>query len=243
MAKKIALQLYSFRDVPQDYETKVRQIAEMGYSGVETAGFPGSTPEQAAKLFKDLGLTVVASHVGLPLGEKKNEILDTLEALGKPRMVCTQIRPQDMETMDSVRDVCARLNEGFAVAKLAGISFGIHNHWWEFGSINGRRAHDLMVELLDPQIFFEIDTYWVQVGGSDPAAVVKALGPRVPLLHIKDGPGNKEAAMTAVGDGVMNVPGILAAALPDAWQIVELDRCDTDVMAAIQKSYTYLSSL
>lgn len=243
MGKKIALQLYSFRDVPFDYETKVRQIAEMGYAGVETAGFPGSTPEKAARLFKELGLAVVAAHVGLPLGEKKNEILDTLEALGKPRMVCTQIRPQDMESMDAVRHVCARLNEGYAIAKGAGITFGIHNHWWEFGYVNGRLAHDVMVELLDPQIFFEIDTYWVKVGGSDPAAVVKALGPRVPLLHIKDGPGNREAAMTAVGDGVMDIPGVLAAALPDAWQIVELDRCDTDVMAAIKKSCDYLSAL
>lgn len=243
MSKKIALQLYSFRDVPLDYETKVRQIAGMGYTGVETAGFPGSSAEQAARLFKALGLTIVAAHVGLPLGDKKNEILETLDALGKPRMVCTQIRREDMVSMDAIRDVCARLNEGFGVAKAAGISFGIHNHWWEFGTVDGRLAHDVMVELLDPGIFFEIDTYWVKVGGRDPAEVVKALGPRVPLLHIKDGPGNREAAMTAVGDGVMSIPEILAAALPDAWQIVELDRCDTDVMAAIQKSYHYLASL
>ena len=101
MTKRIALQLYSIRDVPFDYETKVRKVAEMGYPGVETAGFPGFTAEKAASLFKELGLTVVAAHVGLPLGEKKNEILDTLEALGKPRMVCTQIRPNDMELMDS----------------------------------------------------------------------------------------------------------------------------------------------
>ena len=243
MTKRIALQLYSIREVPLDYETKVRKVAEMGYPGVETAGFPGSSAEKAARLFKDLGLTIVAAHVGLPLGEKKNEILDTLEALGKPRMVCTQIGPKDVESMDAIRDVCARLNEGFTVAKAAGIEYGIHNHWWEFGTVDGRRVHDVMVDLLDPQIFFEIDTYWVKVGGGDPAAVVRALGKRVPLLHIKDGPAVKEAAMTAVGDGVMDIKAILSAGLPDAWQIVEMDRCDTDVMVAAKKSYDFLAAL
>ena len=52
------------------------------------------------------------------------------------------------------------------MAKAAGIEFGIHNHWWEFGTVEGRLAHDVMVEMLDSRIFFEIDTYWAKVGGS-----------------------------------------------------------------------------
>ena len=69
-----------------------------------------------------------------------------------------------------------------------------------------------MAEYLDPTVCFEIDTYWTQVGGHDPVAVVKELGARVPLLHIKDGPAdNKDSDMVAVGEGVMDVAGILDA--------------------------------
>lgn len=246
MSARIALQLYSIRDViaTSDYASSVQQIAEMGYKAVETAGFPGTSPESAAKLFSDLGLTVVAAHTGLPLGDRKNEILDSIQALGYPRLVCTQIGPKDVVDLDTVKSLCDRLNEGYEVAKSSGISFGIHNHWWEFGKIDGKLVHHIMLELLNPAIFFEIDTYWAKVGGSDPVAIVKSLGNRVPLLHIKDGPGNREAAMTAVGDGIMDIPGVLNAAgsNAEAW-IVELDRCDSDIMEAVKKSYDYLASL
>jgi sugar phosphate isomerase/epimerase len=246
MSEKIALQLYSVRDyvAQAGYEATVRKVAEMGYRAVETAGFPGTTAAAAAKLYKELGLTVVAAHTGLPLGERKNEVLETLEALGKPRLVCTQIGRDDVKTLDTVKALCDRLNEGYSASKANGISFGIHNHWWEFGQINGRLAHHLMLEMLDPGIFFEVDTYWVRVGGSDPAEVVKNLGERAPLLHIKDGPANREQPMTAVGDGVMDVPALLKAVGPgDKWLIVELDHCGTDMLEAVKKSYDFLAKL
>lgn len=243
MTKRISLQLYSIRDVSLDYETKVRKVAEMGYPGVETAGFPGSSPEAAAKLFKELGLTVSGAHVGMPLGDNKQMILDQLEALGKPPLICTQIGPDDMKSMETVKLLCDSLNEAYGVAKANGLTFAIHNHWWEFSTINGRLAHDIMLELLDPGVLFEIDTYWVKVGGCDPVTVVKNLGKRAPFLHIKDGPVNIEDPMTAVGDGVVDIPAILKAGLPDAWHVVEMDRCATDVMVAAKRSYDYLASL
>ncbi len=246
MSDKIALQLYSVRDeaAKSGYETAVRKVAAMGYRAVETAGFPGTTPEAAARLFQDLGLEIVAAHTGLPLGDRKNEIIESLEALGKPRLVCTQIGPDDVRTLDTIKALCDRLNEGYGVAKSNGISFGIHNHWWEFGEVNGRLAHHLMLEMLDPGIFFEVDTYWVKVGGSDPSEVVKNLGDRAPLLHIKDGPANREEPMTAVGDGVMDIPAMLkAVGAEDKWLIVELDRCGTDMLEAVKKSYDFLAKL
>ncbi|MBE0698361.1 MAG: sugar phosphate isomerase/epimerase, partial [Anaerolineaceae bacterium] len=209
-----------------------------------TAGFPGTTPEAAVKLFAELGITIVAAHTGLPMGNKKNEVLDTLAALGKPRMVCTQIGPADVENLETIKALCDRLNEGYEVANSNGISYSIHNHWWEFGKINGRLIHHYMLDLLNPGILLEVDTYWVKVAGPDPVEIVKNLGARAPLLHIKDGPGNKEAAMTAVGDGIMDIPAILKAAGTNAkWLIVELDRCDGDIMAAVNKSYDYLATL
>lgn len=244
-ADRIALQLYTIRDVASKtgYEDAVRKIAAMGYPGVETAGFPGTTAKAAYKLFNDLGLTVTSAHVPLPLGENKQMVLDTMEALGKPALVCTQIRPEDVKSMQSIQHLCDRLNEGYEVAKANGLAFGIHNHWWEFGELDGRLVHHIMLELLNPAIFLELDTYWIRVANRDPAPIIRALGDRAPMLHIKDGPASKEAPMTAVGDGVMDVPAILEAAVPNVWQIVELDRCGTDILTATQKSYAYLANL
>lgn len=244
MPKKIALQLYSVREYAEkDYEGTVRKVAEIGYPAVETAGFPGTTPEKAARLFKDLGLTVSSAHEGLPIGPNKQRILETLEALGKPALIATQIGPDDVKTMDTIKALCDRLNEGYQVAKANGLVYAIHNHWWEFGQVNGRLVHEVMKELLDPGVLFEIDTYWTSVGGSDPAAVVKSLGKRAPFLHIKDGPLERNQPQTALGDGKMDIPAVLEAAQPAAWQIVELDDCATDMMTAVERSYQYLNGL
>ena len=67
MPAPIALQLYTVREAIQgDYEGVVRRVAEMGYLGVEPAGFPGTTPEDAGKLFRELGLAVPSAHAPLP---------------------------------------------------------------------------------------------------------------------------------------------------------------------------------
>lgn len=245
MSDRIALQLYSIRDVAaqKGYEAAVREIAGMGYKAVETAGFPGTTAEAGKRLFDELGLTVTSAHVGLPVGERKNEILDQVDALGKPPLICTQIGPNDVTSLDAIKDLCNRLNQGYQASKERGMQFGIHNHWWEFGELDGKLIHHHMIEQLDPGIFFEIDTYWVKVAGKDPVKIVSDLGNRTPLLHIKDGPAVREAAMTAVGDGVMDVPSILKAGSSAKHWIVELDRCDGDIMEAVRKSHQYLSNL
>jgi sugar phosphate isomerase/epimerase len=60
-------------------------------------------------------------------------------------------------------------------------------------------------------------------------------------LHIKDGPADDPASdMTAVGDGVIDVAGI-AAASRAAWHVVELDRCATDMLEAVEKSHRFLT--
>lgn len=245
MTDRIALQLYTVRELAQkDYEATVRKVAEAGYHAVETAGFPGSTPEAAAKLFRSLGLTVSSAHVGLPVGEQAQQILESVHTLGDPTLVCTQIGPDDVKTMDSIQALCERLNQGYAATKAAGLRFAIHNHWWEFAPMDGRLVHDVMEDLLDPGVLFELDTYWIKVAGVDPAAVVRRLGSRAPLLHIKDGPANREDAQTAVGDGVVDVPAIVAAGGKNAeWLVIELDRCDTDILEAIRKSRVYLGKI
>ncbi|MCK5734174.1 MAG: sugar phosphate isomerase/epimerase, partial [Candidatus Latescibacteria bacterium] len=140
-----------------------------------------------------------------------------------------------------IKAACDRFNEASAVAVEHGMTFGIHNHWWEFLQVEGRYVYQVMLEHLTPEVFFEVDTYWVKTAGVDPAAVVRELGVRAPLLHIKDGPCTKEAPMTAVGEGVVDFRSIVEAAGETAeWMIVELDRCATDMMEAVATSYTYL---
>jgi sugar phosphate isomerase/epimerase len=138
--------------------------------------------------------------------------------------------------------VADEVNESFANARARGMALGYHNHWWEFETRHsGKSAHELLLALLEPEIFAELDTYWARVGGRDPAQVVTELGARARLLHLKDGPADgPKSPMTAVGDGVLDFQAIVAASDTVCWHIVELDACATDMFEAIEKSYRFL---
>ena len=245
MTVPIAVQLYSVRDFTEkDFAGTVRKIAAMGYAGVETAGFPGTTAQAAGALFKELGLAVSSAHTGLPVGKDQSKILEDMAAIGCKRLVCPGVSASLFESTDGLKKAAQLLNEANQVCRANGLTLGYHNHYKEFQVVDGRTAFDILLELVDPDVFFQVDTYWAHVAGVDVPALVKKLGKRAPLLHIKDGPGDKNMPMLAVGEGVMNVPAILAAARGFCeWQIVELDSCATDMLEAVQKSYQYLANL
>lgn len=241
MPVPIALQLYSVRQaLARDFAGVVRQVAAIGYTGVETAGFPGTTPQAAAKLLRELGLAVPAAHVPLPVGDKQKEALATAAALGC-RYLVSGLGPDQFKTLEQVKHSCETFNQVNAAIAAHGLQFVIHNHWWEFQKVGKRYVYQVMLEYLDPTVLFEIDTYWVKTAGIDPATVVREFGPRAPLLHIKDGPAVTGQPMVAVGDGVMDFPAIIqAGGAATKWLIVELDDCATDMMAAVTRSYHYL---
>ena len=240
MAAPIALQLYTLREaMADDFEGVVRKVADIGYVGVEPAGFPGTTPEAASSLFKELGLEVTSAHVPLPVGEGKQETLDTANALGIKRLLSGKGR-DDYSSHDKIKATSDLFNEASETAVANGMTFGIHNHWWEYLEVEGRYAYQVMLEHLNPEVFFQIDAYWVQTAGPDPAAVIQELGARAPLIHIKDGPCVRDEPMQALGEGITDFHQVVAAGEYADWWIVELDRCATDMMEAVVKSYTYM---
>src|SRR5688500_12849524 len=161
MAAPIALQLYTLReDLAKDFAGTIKKVANIGYAGVETAGFPGTTPGEASKLFNDLGLAISSAHARLPLGEQKNEILEKMAALSCKRLVCPSLGTDSFKTLDAIKQSRDLLNEANAVATANGLSLGFHNHWWEFQSVEGQDPYDVLLDGLDSSIFFELDTYW-----------------------------------------------------------------------------------
>ena len=107
MPAPIALQLYSVREaLAQDFAGVIKKIAGMGYAGVETAGFPGTAPQAASQMFKDLGLAVVAAHAPLPLGEQRQPVIETMHAIHCPRLVCAYQPAENFASVDGIQQMC-----------------------------------------------------------------------------------------------------------------------------------------
>ena len=249
----IALQLYTVRsEFEKDIAGTLHKVAQVGFEAVETAFWPENiTIKQASKLLNEAGLAVCSAHIELPVGEKKSSMLETAEAFHCKRMIWHGW-PEDKRysTADGTKELADLYNEANHFAKVNGLQFGLHNHWWEFrNKVDGRYVYEVLLERLEPDIFFEIDTYWVKVAGHDPAKIVGHFGKRAQLLHIKDGPAkwndslpaDNPDPMVAVGAGTQDFPAIVKAAGGNtAWMVVEMDRVATDLFTAIQNSYNYL---
>ena len=242
MASQIAVQLYSVRnEMERDYVGTIKRIASFGYAGVEFAGCPGGLSyEQCLNVVKDAGLKVPSMHVPVPAGPNRNLIFDNAYIMGCHYLV-TGKGTNDFKTLDAVKKSCDEFNFAAAEAAKDGLKLVIHNHWWEYQAIDGVPVYKIMLERLSPEVLFELDTYWVKIGGHDPAAVLAELGPRAPLVHIKDGSGvSGNFNMKAAGQGVMDFKPIFAQGKNAEWLICELDACETDMFDAIKESYDYI---
>ena len=213
MTAPIGLQLYSVREnLKADFEGTMKKIAGMGYTGVETYNFHADVSAvDAKKLFDDLGLAVIGAHSDLPLGKDKQRVLETMVGLDCPHLVSPSVGRGQYTSEDEMIGLAETFNQAASVAAEHGLKFSIHNHEFEYALVDGLPAIYTLQKYLDPGICFELDTYWIQVAGQDPIEVTARFGERSPLLHIKDGPAIKEADMTAVGNGILNVPGIIKA--------------------------------
>ncbi|HMH32898.1 MAG TPA: sugar phosphate isomerase/epimerase [Puia sp.] len=250
---KIGLQLYTVRNQIKDNMARTLQrVADIGFEAVETAFWPEHVSvKTAAKHLKDAGLTVSSAHVELPIGEKKAAMLETAEAFHCTKMIWHGW-PEDKRysTLEGTKELAGIYNEANHFAKSNGLQFGLHNHWWEYrNKVDERYVYQVLLDSVEPDIFFEIDTYWVKVAGQDPAKIVAEFGKRAPFLHIKDGPARWDDSlpkdnpepMVAVGKGTQNFPAIVKAAGGHTeWMVVEMDVTATDVFAAMQDSYNYL---
>jgi sugar phosphate isomerase/epimerase len=118
-----------------------------------------------------------------------------------------------------------------------------HNHFAEFSQVfDGRRAYDLLLDLLDPRVLVELDAYWALLGGADPAEIVAQLGDRVRFVHVKDGPAVSytDDVMVPIGEGRIDWTRTLTVPSGLRWHIVELERLRVDTFEALRRSYAHL---
>jgi sugar phosphate isomerase/epimerase len=222
------------------------RLAAAGYSAVESAGLYGLTPAEFASRLDASGLALCSAHVGLDTRREswRDEFaasLDEHRAAGATIAVIPALMPDQFADAGAVGRAVDIVNSASTIATARDMVLGYHNHFWEFADVAGRPALLAFFEGCDPAVIAEVDIYWATVGGADAAEVVRGLGARCGLLHVKDGPADDPASdMVAVGSGVIPIEAILAANDDVAWHIVELDRCATDMVEAVEASADYL---
>jgi sugar phosphate isomerase/epimerase len=243
-----ALQLYTLREQIGTTGTKevLRRVADFGYGAVEPYDVL-TAPEQLRADLDEAGLAACSVHAKLLDAADENEreaMVRGTVTLGANTLIVPWVPPERFADAEAVAVLAGELNQAAVTLADRGLRVGYHNHDFELSSIvGGRPALELLADALDPAVILEVDTYWAAVGGQDVPALLGRLGDRVRYLHVKDGPiGTRDDVMTAVGSGRMPVADILAACPSAEWHVVELDRCATDMFAAVGDSLAWLSA-
>lgn len=181
----IALQLYTVRNqIKEDAAGTLKKLADLGIKTVETAFWPpGISLDKASGLLKDSGFAVCSCHIELPVDEESRKNFVAIAAAYNCNKMIWHGWPEDKRysSIEGTKQLAAIYNQASHFAKDKGLQFGLHNHWWEFrNKVAGKFVYEILLDTLEPDIFFELDTYWLKVAGHNPADIVKAYGNRAP---------------------------------------------------------------
>lgn len=251
--KEISLQLYSLRaDIAQDYDATIQKVGEMGYTSVEAAGysngtFYGKTPAEFRHDVENAGMTVLSSHTTKALSENELKSKDFSESLlwwdqciqAHYDAGAKYIVAPSMEVPKSLNDLqtwCDYYNEIGRRCKEKGLSFGYHNHAFEFTMIEEVVMYDYMIQNTHPEfVFFQMDVYWTVIGRQSPVDYFNKYPGRFDLLHIKD---NKELGQSGmVGfDAIFNNTCVAGT----KYLIVEVEKYNFLPQESVKRSLEYL---
>jgi len=252
--KNIGIQLYSVRDnMSANPDSTVAEVGKMGYKFVETAGysdgkFYGVPAAEFTAMVEKNGMQFLGSHTGKSLPDSASwnstmEWWDKAIAAHKEAGVKWIVQPWMGESaftsLDVLKKYCDYFNTVGEKCNAAGIRFGYHNHSKEFTKIDSITIYDFMLQNTDPaKVMFQIDLYWITVGGADPLVYFDKYPGRFELFHVKD-------AKELGGEGsIMNFEPIFTAADKAGMNnyIVEVEGSAFSPLESVRKSHEFLNS-
>ena len=231
----------AFNKAPYD---TLYKLADMGYESTEIGDFSiiGVSDWKAA--LKRTGLTMDCLHFSIEFQESWSSVcMEIASALGVRYIGYPMLRggKRDAEQFKYEAGVLNRLG---AIYRDNGFQMIYHNHDVEFTMCDGVYGLDILRENTDPDlVWFELDTHWISRGGADPADTIRRFGSRAAIIHCKD--KTEDDFFAPVGEGVLDFPGIVKAALESGVKrfIVEQDAHRKPSLECARVSYAAMSKL
>ncbi len=252
--KNIGLQLYSVRsDMSSNPDSTIMELGKMGYKFVEAASyndgkFYGMSASDFKALVEKSGMKFLGAHIGHPAPDSAHwdstmmwwdkAIADHKEA-GVEWIVQPSMGAEAYESLEGLKKYCDYFNAVGEKCNDAGIRFGYHNHDKEFHQIDSITRYDYMLQNTDPaKVMFELDLYWIAIGGGDAIAYFDKYPGRFELWHVKD-------EMELGGDeSMMNFEPLFAAAEKSGMKnyVVEVERYSFPPMESVEKSAEFIKN-
>jgi sugar phosphate isomerase/epimerase len=221
----VGLQLYSLRaDFSKDVPGTLKKARGFGFELVELAGTYNLAPEKFKEMLQANGLKPLAGH--FPYERYRDDVEGVArdaKALGLKYAGIAWIPHTGPFDEKACREAIALFNRAGEALARHGLKFFYHQHGYEFAPCGDGTLMDLLMRETNPKyVAFEMDIFWVQFPGQDPARWLEKYGKRWELMHLKDmkkglktgdlSGGTDVANDVAIGTGQMDMPAILRAA-------------------------------
>ena len=223
----------------------MKKVADMGYTTIQLSGVCRYDYDWMAQKLAETGLKCVLTHNPAErLLSQPDKVARDNNTIGC-KYVGLGSYAFHRDSPDQPKDFAEYYTRTAQVIRDGGGYFMYHNHDREFLKYGGKTILQLLAEVMPAELMgFTLDTFWVQVGGGDPAYWIEKLSGRVPCVHLKDA-GYKQQ-MLPVGEGNINFDRIFAACekAGTEYLLVEQDDCSgQDPFDCLRRSCEYLKSV
>lgn len=244
---QVGAQFYTIREfckTPEDLALSLKKVADIGYRTVQISGTCPYDPKWLKQQLDLNGLKCIITHT------------DAKRMVAEPEAVAKDHDALDCKYVGlgsysfnpdkghSFEDFIEKYVPTAQKLKECGKYFMYHNHAHEFKRLDGKLIFDRIAETVPADILgFTLDTYWVQVGGGDPAQWLEKLAGRIPVIHLKDYAWGQQ--MAVVGEGNINFDRVFekAEAGGTMYMMVEQDNCNgEDPFDCLKRSYQFLKA-
>ncbi|MBA7621530.1 Inosose dehydratase [subsurface metagenome] len=204
--RRIALQLYSVRgECAKDLPSTLQEVAEMGYDGVEFAGYYGRSARDLRTMLEDLGLEVAGTHVGIETlqGDRLGDSIEFNRVLGNQFLVVPSLPVEMTSSRGSWLRAAHRLNEIADQLRPEGMQVGFHNHVIEFQPIEGELPWDIIFGTTKRDVVMQFDTGNAMAGGVSPKQMLEIFErypQRATTVHLKEYSSKKGGALIGEGE-------------------------------------------
>lgn len=241
----VSIQLYTLREAcEQDFAGTLKRVAELGFDGVEFAGFGGLTAQDVKRLLDKYQLQASSSHV--PLDQLQNnldQVIEEQKILGSKYIVIPYLG-DDQRDEASYRSLISFIEEAGEKCRKEGLTLCYHNHDFELERLSdGRTALETILEDTSAEnVKAEFDVYWLQKADHNPVEWIHRFKDRTPLLHLKDMTLDDEKFFAELGTGGVDIDAVIEAGkeIGVDWFVVEQDATRKTPFESIEISMDYL---
>ncbi len=172
----IALQLWSIReDCGKDLPGTLQAVAEMGYEGVEFAGYYDYSAEELRQILDDIRLAVAGTHIDLDtlLGDELPATIEFNEVLGNQFLIVPGLPEERRDSRAAWRQTAQIFNEISEKVHSHNMWVGYHNHYIEFTEMEGELPWDTFFSHTVDEVVMQLDTGNALRGGGQPVALLE----------------------------------------------------------------------